>query len=111
MKKLVQIVLFAVAAISFAACGGAANNAPAGNSNANSNANTSKPAAAAPTADALFALDKQANDAYLKGDGKFFDGLLSDKFVMNMNGQRLSKAEVVKNIATVKCDAKDGAKL
>ncbi len=99
-----------MAAISFAACGGPANNAPASNanSNSNSNANTAKPTAAAPTADALLAMDKQANEAYIKGDSKFFDGMLSDKVVMGGGGYRMGKAEIVKMIGSVKCDIKDG---
>jgi len=36
------------------------------------NGNVVKPVAAEPTADALLALERQANEAYIKGDGKFF---------------------------------------
>lgn len=108
MKRLVQFVLFATAAISFAACGGAANNAPA---NVNSNANAAKPTAAAPTADALLALDKAANEAWIKGDAKYFDGFLSDKFVSYEGGHRTGKADVAKMIGETKCDVKDGWKL
>src|SRR5436190_8851862 len=112
MRRLGYIVSFALVAISFAACGAPAGNAPANaNANTNSNANSAKPTAAAPTADALLALDKSANEAYLKGDGKFFEGFLNDKFVMSEGGQRMGKADVVKMIASVKCDAKDGWKL
>ena len=53
----------------------------------------------APTIDALLALDKQANAAYIKGDSKFFENLLSDKFVMREGGQRMDKAAVVKMVA------------
>ena len=108
MKRLVQIVLIATTAISFAACGGAANNAPA---NANSNANAAKPSAAAPTADALLALDKAAAGAWIKGDAKYFDGFLSDKFVSYEGGHRTGKADVAKMIGESKCDVKDGWKL
>ena len=113
MKRLVQIVLFATAAISFADCGAPATNAPANNasSNANANANMAKPTAAAPTADALLAKEKQANEAYIKGDGKFFEGFLSDKFASVGGGQRMDKAAVAKMIGGVKCDIKDGWKL
>ena len=109
MKRLVQIVLFATTAISFAACGGAANNAPANNTNAN--AKTAKTAAAAPTVDALLALDKQANDAFFKGDTKFFEGFLSDKFTMYDRGQRTDRAAALKMIGGMKCEIKDGWKL
>ena len=97
--------LFVVAAAAFAmtACT-PATNAPA-NSNV-ANANAAKPAPAAPTKDALLALDKQANEAYFKGDSKFFEGFLSDKFVMYGGGHRSTKADAIKEIAGVKCDMK-----
>lgn len=81
---------------------------PASNVGNTANANTAtKPAAAAPTADALLAMDKQANEAYLKGDGKFFDGFLSDKFVMYGGGQRAGKVFVADMISKTKCDSQD----
>ncbi|HLN99122.1 MAG TPA: nuclear transport factor 2 family protein [Pyrinomonadaceae bacterium] len=103
MKKITLVVLLAAALMAFAACGG-----PAANTGANSaNTNTTKPVAAAPTADALMALEKQANEAYVKGDSKFFEKMLSDKFVILTNdGQRMDKATTVKMIAGVKCDIK-----
>lgn len=104
MKKIAFFILTAVSAISFAACGGYGDK-PATN-NANANANTARRVAAPPTADALMALDKQANEAYIKGDSRFFEGFLSDKFVMRDGGQRMDKAAAVKMIAGVKCDVK-----
>ena len=103
MKKTLRFILLAAASTFFAACGG-----PAANTGANdANTNTTKPVAAAPTADALMALDKQANEAYVKGDSKFFEGMLSDKFViLTGGGQRMDKAATVKMIAGVKCDIK-----
>ena len=103
MKKTLRFILLATASTFFAACG-----APAGNTGANNaNTNTAKPVAAAPTADALMALDKQANEAYVKGDSKFFEEMLSDKFVILAgDGQRMDKAATVKMIAGVKCDIK-----
>lgn len=87
----------------FAACGGPAVNTGANNANTN----TTKPVAAAPTADVLMELDRQANEAYGKGDSKFFEGMLSDKFViLTDGGQRMDKAATVKMIASVKCDIK-----
>src|SRR6185312_13915524 len=70
------------------------------------NGNVTKPAAA-PTADALLALERRTNQAYIKGDGKFFERLLSEKFVMQKDGARLSKAEVVNMASGVRCDVKD----
>src|SRR6266481_1250619 len=103
MKKIALFILLAAAATFFAACGAPADNTGANNANSN----TAKPVAAAPTADALMALDKQANEAYVKGDSKFFEGMLSDKFViLTGGGQRMDKAATVKMIAGVKCDIK-----
>ena len=100
MKKTLRFILLAAASTFFAACG-----APGANTGANNaNTNTTKPVA--PTADALMALDKQANEAYVKGDSKFFEGMLSDKFVILGGGQRMDKAATVKMIAGVKCDIK-----
>jgi hypothetical protein len=102
MKMTLRFILLAAASTFFAACG-----APAANTGANNaNTNTTKPVAAAPTVDALMALDKQANEAYVKGDSKFFEGMLSDKFVILGGGQRMDKTATVKMIASVKCDIK-----
>lgn len=102
MKKVLFISL-AAASMFFAACGG-----PAANTGANNpNANTTKPVAAPPTVDALMTLDRQANEAYAKGDSKFFDEMLSDKFVILAGGgQRMDKATTVGMIAGNKCDIK-----
>lgn len=103
MKKTLRFVLLAAASTFVAACGGPAANTGANNANTT----TTKPVAAAPTVDALMALDKQANEAYAKGDSKFFEEMLSDKFViLGGDGQRIDKAATVKMIAGVKCDIK-----
>lgn len=105
MKKIAFVVLCVAASMVFAACGGPAANTGGGANNANTN--TTKLVAAAPTADALIAFEKQANEAYVKGDSKFFEGMLSDKFViLNNDGQRMDKAATVKMIGSVKCDIK-----
>src|SRR6202165_3648819 len=107
MKRTLQFILLAAASTFFAACGAPAANTGGNNANTNANVNTGKPVAAAPTTDALMALDKQANEAYVKGDSKFFEGMLSDKFVILAGGgQRMDKAATVKMIAGVKCDIK-----
>src|ERR1700682_5457497 len=103
MKKITRFILLAAASTFFAACGGPAANTGANNANTS----TTKPVAAAPTANALMALDKQANEAYVKGDSKFFEGMLSDKFVILAGGgRRMDKAATVKMIASVKCHIK-----
>ena len=101
MKTIFKIAILAFAAVWMAACG-----APATNTNTYTNTNTTKPTAAAPTADALLALDKQANEAYIKSDSNFFEGMLSDKFIMHEGGQRMDKTAVTKMIAGNLCDVK-----
>lgn len=106
MKKITLFILMAIASVFFVACGTPATNAPANSTNTNTNTNTAKPTAAAPTKDALFAMDKQANEAALKGDGKFFEGFLSDKFVSYDMGNRMVKADIVKMFNSMKCETK-----
>ena len=89
MKTVVIPVFLGLAALMLAACGTAAKN-----TSANRKADTTKPTAAAPTADALLALDKQANEAYIKSDSKFFERMLSDKFVMHEGGQQMDKGRL-----------------
>ena len=107
MKNLLYLALMTIAAIGFSACQPPpANNANAGNTNTNTATST-----AAPTAASLLELDKQANEAYFKGDSKFFETFLSDKFVGYHDGQRSGKAEAIAEIANVKCDVKRDWKL
>ncbi len=105
MRRTILLACVAAMVAMIAACGGAADNKPANNANASNTA--TKPAAAAPTADALLALDKAANEAYFKGDSKFFEGFLSDKYVNYGGGKRSDKAEALTGIAKVKCDLKE----
>jgi hypothetical protein len=103
MRKIPLFTLLAAALTFFAACGTPAINTGANNANTN----TTKAVAEAPTAEALLALDKRANEAYVKGDSKVFEELLSDKFViLTGSGQRMDKAATVKMIAGVRCDIK-----
>lgn len=109
MKRIFTLSVVAVAAFLMAACGGAADNKPANNANS-ANSNSAK-TGTAPTADALLAMDKSASEAWIKGDSKFFENFLSDKFVSYDGGQRVGKAEVVKYIGENKCEVKEGWKL
>ena len=105
MKKVCIFLLVTSLTVSLAGCGGAVENKPA--NTANANANVSKPAPAAPTADTLLAMDRRANEAYIKGDSSYFDSFLSDKFAMlDMKGKRMDKAGAIKDISSVKCDVK-----
>jgi hypothetical protein len=88
MKNTLRFILLAGVSMFFVACG----SPPADTGAVNANTNTIKPVAAAPTVEALMALDKQANEAYLKGDSKVFEGILSDKFVILADdGQRMTR--------------------
>ena len=103
MKTVTSLLLTAALAFSLVGCGAP----PANNANTNTNTNTARNTPAAPTADALLALDKQANEAYSKGDSKFFETFLSDKFMMRgMKGKPAGKADMVKMVGEVKCDVK-----
>jgi hypothetical protein len=76
------------------------------NANANANANTAaKPAPAAPTAESLIKYDTEATEAYFKGDSKYFETFLSDKYI-HAGQAAPNKAGVLAEIAKVKCDVK-----
>ncbi len=106
MKKIGGILFLSLCAGLFIGCGAPAGNTANTNTNTNSNANTAKPAGAAPTADALLALDKQANEAYTKGDPSFWTGFLSDKAVDFDGANAVGKDALMKQINSVKCDMK-----
>ena len=66
-----------VAALFFAACA-----APTSESVENASTEAAGPVAPTPTAEALLALEREANEAYFKGDAASFAGLLNEPFVM-----------------------------
>ena len=101
--RFATLILTATAAMALTGCT-PATNAPA---NTSTNANAAKPVSAAPTKEALFDMDKKANEAYVHGDANYFETNLSDKFVMYMGGKRFGKTDSVKMIGTVKCEMKD----
>jgi hypothetical protein len=105
MNKFLTLAIAALVALSIWACVDNANKPANTNTSANSNANATA-AKAAPALDTLMAQEKAANEAYMKGDGQFFENLLSDKFAMNNMGVKSSKADAVKMISQVKCDVK-----
>ncbi|HMT07645.1 MAG TPA: hypothetical protein PKA82_06545, partial [Pyrinomonadaceae bacterium] len=65
-----------------------------------------KPAASAPTAETMFAMEKQATEAWIKGDKAFFEGMMSDKFVSFEMGHRGNKSDPLGMIGTFKCEMK-----
>jgi ketosteroid isomerase-like protein len=95
----------AIAAVLFTACGAPADNPPV----RNAHSEAAKPVADAPAANDLLALDRQANEAYFRGDAASLEGLLSDQFVMlGPGGARLDKVATTGMVAGVRCDVKDG---
>jgi hypothetical protein len=102
MRTAVFPAFLGLSAVMLAGCG-----TPVKNTSLNSNVDNSKTIATAPTGDALLALDKQANEAYIKSDSKFFERMLSDKFVMREGGQQMDKTAIIRMIAGNKCDVKD----
>src|SRR5581483_9506412 len=101
MKAAVVTVLLSLAPLILTSCETSAKR-----TSTNSNVNTNKPAPAPPTADALLALDKQANEAYFKADSKFFERTLSDNFITREGGLPMDKAAFVKLVANNRCDVK-----
>jgi hypothetical protein len=108
MRTTTAFLLTAASAALLVACGAPASDTPANGVNTNA----AEPSVAAPTADALLALDEQAYEAYFRGDARFFESKLSDKFVMlGPGGSRMDKAATTRMIAGVECDVRDGWKL
>jgi hypothetical protein len=101
MKAAFINAFLGAAALVLSACGTLKKS-----TDANMSGGVSKPAAAAPTPDALLALDKQAIEAYLTSDSKFFEGMLNGKFVTRELGREMDKAAVVEFIAGNKCKVK-----
>ncbi|HYO45470.1 MAG TPA: nuclear transport factor 2 family protein [Gemmatimonadota bacterium] len=105
MKRIQLLPWTAIAAVFLAGCEAPADNPPA----RSADSDAAEPIADAPTADALLALDRQANEAFFRGDAAFFEGLLSDQFVMlGPGGARMDKAATTGMVAGVACDVKDG---
>jgi hypothetical protein len=105
MKRSELLPWAAVAAVFSADCGAPADGPSVGSADTAAASSI----ADAPTADALLALDRQANEAFFNGDAAFFEGLLSDEFVMlGPGGVRMDKAATTGMIAGVRCDVKDG---
>lgn len=111
MKRISLLTLTFIAAVFFAACGGAADNkpvaknAPAANAYANANA-AAKPVAAAPTKEALMTLEKSGWEAWKNRDAKWIEDNYWDKG-FNLGGTgRADKAAMIKSYATQKCDIK-----
>ncbi len=104
MKRITLYILTAAAAIALASCGETVDKTPA--TGANSTNTAVKPTPAAPTKEALIALETKAFEAWKNKDGKYFDGFLTDSFVMIGESGRVDKAAAVKSITEDPCDIK-----
>jgi ketosteroid isomerase-like protein len=102
MKKVIELSLIALAVVTLA-CTPPANTNTATNTNSNTN---TAPKAAAPTAEALLAMETKAWEAWKNKDAKHFEGIMADNFVSFERGKRQPKAEVIKMIAGHPCDIK-----
>jgi len=91
---MLKFSMVAAAVVTLMGCGGAAGNLKTGEGT--------------PTVAALIALEKQAMEAYIRGDGKFFEGYLSDKIVVTEGGRRVGKAELLERIGGSKCSFQEG---
>ena len=79
--------------------------APSGETASTKSSGGPQDVAPAPTAESFLALERQANEAYIRGDGGFFETLLSDRFVMlGPGGARIDRATTVGMIAGVRCE-------
>lgn len=105
MRNYLLLIVFAAIA---SACGSpAANNNNLANTNTPvvaTNSNVASVTPAAPTKEALLELDKKANEAWIKRDAKFFDDILSDKYVSFLGGKRTSKGDELRMIAATACE-------
>ena len=107
MNSIKYFVLTIAAACLFTACPAPGENTAANTENANANAE--KPAAEAPTKEALVMLEKSAYDAWKNKDAKFWGDFLSDKFVGYGQTGKLDKAAAMKEYAGENCDVKSVA--
>ena len=99
MTKISSCVLAATAALVIAACGG---DAPASHENAPPIAEETAPAA--PTKDALVALEKSAYEAWKSRDEAFWETFLSDKFVGYGASGKLDKASAKVEYVGADCE-------
>lgn len=100
MHSLVVVVAVAM----LAACTPPAGNEPA----TGSKTDPATPTVDMPSVDTMLAMERRALEAYMQGDGSYFQGILSDNLVMQMGGTRIGKSDVVNMIAGTRCQVQDG---
>lgn len=106
MTRFKFLVLTLAAAILFAACGSQDGNTTANTDDANADANAPATTAAAPTKEALVALEKSAYEAWKNKDAEFWGDFLADNFVGYGQTGKLDKASAMKEYAGENCDVK-----
>jgi ketosteroid isomerase-like protein len=105
VKKNALFPWVAIVAALIAANGVSADSTPG----QSANSPTADPVAVPPTANSLLELGRQANAAGFRGDAAFFEGLLSEQFVMlGPHGERMDKPASIRLIAGFSCDIKEG---
>jgi ketosteroid isomerase-like protein len=109
MLSLKPFVIAAAAVFALTACEPPATNVAVNTANtasANANANSAKPVAAAPTKDALMALEKQGWEAWKNHTPEAFENILSSKYIAFGPKGRMDKAAAIKAFGDAKCDIK-----
>ncbi len=102
MTKIRYFFLAAAVAFVFTAGNAAENDAKSANTAA-------RPAAAAPTKEALMALEKSSFEAWKNKDAKFWNTFLLDKFVGYGSYGKLDKASATKEYTDADCEIKSYA--
>ena len=111
MITIQRLLIITLACASLTACRPTTGDtAPTGarntsNANTTANANTAKPAAAAPTKEALLAIEKQGWDAWKARDATSMGALLSDRYMGFGPAGRVDKAGSLKTLEQ-KCEIK-----
>ncbi|NOT48548.1 MAG: nuclear transport factor 2 family protein [Acidobacteria bacterium] len=110
MIRTGKYLLAAAIAFAFIGCNGTAvDNKPVANANAatsNANVNAAKTTAAAPTKDALMALEKGGWEGWKNRDPKWTEENVSDKYVGFGSAGRIDKAASIKSFTEQKCEIK-----
>ncbi len=109
MKRFSLVTMMLVASAFFAACEPPASNTGTNKAANTTNTNAAMPVAAAPTKEALMALEKSAYEAWKNKDAKFWDPFLTDNFVGYGMAGRLDKAAAIKEYSGADCDVKSVA--
>lgn len=103
MKRSSIFILLVTLSLFIASCGNTDSNSRSNTANTNA----AKPAESAPTAETFMEMDRNATQAWLKGDTSYFEEILSAKFIGYQDGKRNDRDAEIKMIGSSKCDVKD----